>query len=408
MIGFDEATGLISAVANPRTAETVALAEAAGRVLAAPVVARIAAPVADVSAMDGYALREADLALDAALEVIGESFPGAGFTGPLSPMQAVRIFTGAPVPPGADRVVVQELAVREGKWVRFSEMPGKGTHIRGKGCDFTVGATLLEAGTCLTPGALVAAAGADQAALSVWQRPRLFVVSTGDELVPPGMAAERPGTIPESVSPGVAALAAEWGAQVVGMRHVADDLAGMQTAATEIAGLADVIIVTGGASVGERDFSRRMFEPLGLEMIFAKVTIKPGKPVWLARLCNERRLNERRANEKGPLILGLPGNPTSALVTARLFLAPLLAGLSGRAADVALRWRHVPLASSLKACGDRETFTRAKWQGNSAVVLSDQDSGAQRALAEAELLIRQRAGDPALKEGEAVEVLEFG
>lgn len=120
------------------------------------------------------------------------------------------------------------------------------------------------------------------------------------------------------------------------------------------------------------------------------------------------RCNERRGNEKGPLVLSLHGNPTSALVTGRLFLAPLLAGLTGRAADAALRWRQVSLASSLKACGERETFTRAKWQGNRVVVLSDQDSGAQRALAEAELLIRQRAGDPALKEGDLVEVLEFG
>lgn len=397
MIGFDEATGIIAALAKPRAAETVALGNAAGRVLAAPVIARIAAPVADVSAMDGYALREADLAPDAAFKVIGESFPGAGFIGPIGAGQAVRIFTGAPVPAGADRVVVQELAVREGDTVRFSEMPGKGTHIRRKGCDFTEGATLLEAGMRLTPGALVAAAGADRAALEVWQHPRLFIVSTGDELVPPGMAAERPGTIPESVSPGVAALAAEWGGKVVGTRHLTDNLAGMQAAAAEIAGLADVIIVTGGASVGERDFSRRMFEPLGLEMIFAKVAIKPGKPVWLARV----------GNEHGPLVLGLPGNPTSALVTARLFLAPLLAGLGGRPADAALRWRQVPLASPIKACGDRETFTRAKWHGNGAAVLSDQDSGAQRALAEAELLIRQRAGDPALSEGEAVEALEF-
>jgi molybdopterin molybdotransferase len=152
--------------------------------------------------------------------------------------------------------------------------------------------------------------------------------------------------------------------------------------------------VTGGASVGEKDFAKAMFEPLGLKLVFSKVSIKPGKPVWCGRVGNK-------------LVMGLPGNPTSALVTGRLFLAPLLAGLTGLSIDRALRWRRSPLASALKACAARETFHRAREVGDAAEILSFQDSSAQKALAEADLLVRQRANTSALAAGSEVEVLDF-
>jgi molybdopterin molybdotransferase len=156
----------------------------------------------------------------------------------------------------------------------------------------------------------------------------------------------------------------------------------------------DLVVVTGGASVGEKDFAKTMFEPCGLDLIFSKVAIKPGKPVWLGRAGTT-------------LVMGLPGNPTSALVTARLLLAPLLARLSGRRIEAALRWRSAPLAAALEEGGARETFHRARWNGDTVEILSNQDSSAQKALAEADLLVRHRAHAPRLARQAPIETLDF-
>jgi molybdopterin molybdotransferase len=220
------------------------------------------------------------------------------------------------------------------------------------------------------------------------------VMSTGDELAPPGSAAAIAGAIPESVSFGVAALVEQWGGTIVGRSLLRDDLAAMEQAAAEAADAADLVIVTGGASVGEKDFAKTMFEPLGLELAFSKVAIKPGKPVWLGKAGKA-------------LVMGLPGNPTSAMVTGRLLLAPLLCGLTGRDVADAVRWRSEPLGAPIEACGARETFHRARWHGGAADVLSNQDSSAQKTLAEADLLVRQRAHAPGLQRGDLVEVLDF-
>jgi molybdopterin molybdotransferase len=168
----------------------------------------------------------------------------------------------------------------------------------------------------------------------------------------------------------------------------------MEGAATQATSSSDLVVVTGGASVGEKDFAKTMFEPAGLDLIFSKVSVKPGKPVWLGR--------SGRA-----LVMGLPGNPTSALVTARLLLAPLLAGLSGRDPLEALSWRSAKLAAPLRECGARETFHRARWSGNDVEVFAFQDSSAQKVLANADVLVRQRANSPALRAGEEVKVLNF-
>lgn len=389
MIGFDEALALVADVAKPLGAETVPLAGAKGRLLAAPVVARVDSPPADVSAMDGYAVREADL--PGRLAVIGESFPG-GEAGAMAAGQCVRIFTGAPVPEGADRVVIQEVVRREGGTAIIDEAPGPARHIRKRGSDFAQGDVLLDAGRLLDARALVAAAGADLASLEVRRRPRLVILGTGDELVEPGTAHETPGAIPESVSLGVAALAEDWGGEIVARRLLKDDLPAMARAAAEALAAADLVVVTGGASVGEKDYAKAMFAPSGLDLVFAKVAIKPGKPVWLGR-----------AGTK--LVIGLPGNPTSAMVTARLLLAPLIAGLGGR--DPGLDWRRAPLAEAIGPCGDRETFLRAAWEGGAVRALANQDSGAQRTLAAADVLIRRRPGAPAAQAGDTVEILDF-
>lgn len=395
MISFDEAVELIRSTAKPLGTETVPLTEAAGRVLARPVVARIDSPRSDVSAMDGYAVRDSDLEdFPATLKVAGQSFAGSAWSGAVEAGTCARIFTGAPVPAGADRVVIQEDVRREGDMAIFAGQPGPARHIRNRGSDFSEGDELLPAGRSLDPRALVAAAGANVAELDVHDRPRMHILSTGDELAEPGAAHERADAIPESVSFGVSVLARQWGAEHLGTTRLRDDLARMEEAARAAVDDSDLIVVTGGASVGERDFAKTMFEPLGLELIFSKVSIKPGKPVWFGRA-------------RDILIMGLPGNPTSAMVTARLFLAPLLAALTGRPVERALGWRTMTLRSRLDACGGRETFHRARSIDGAVEILSFQDSSAQKALADADLLVRQRPNAPALQAGGEVEVLDF-
>jgi len=395
VITFDEAAVLVAGIAGPLETESVALADARGRVLAQPVLADRPSPASCVSAMDGYAVREADLALlPVSLPVAGESFAGAGFVGALPAGACLRIFTGAPLPVGADRVIIQEEVGRDGDQALFAQPLCARRHLRAAGSDFGVGDLLVPAGLRLNAQRMIAAAAANLGVLEVFRRPRVAVLATGDELAAPGSPDLRPDAIPESVSFGVAALAEDWGAQVVSRRRCGDDLAVLQAAAAEAVSEADVVVVTGGASVGERDFAREMFAPLGLESLFSKVAIKPGKPVWMGRV-------------GATVIVGLPGNPTSALVTARLFLAPLLAGLGGRNPRKAWAWRSVALAGPMGQEGDRETFHRAR-QVRGAVVLSDdQDSSAQRALAASDLLVRRRPNAPSIVIGDLVEVLDL-
>jgi molybdopterin molybdotransferase len=364
-------------------------------VLAAPVVARIDSPRADVSAMDGYAVRTADLArVPASLEVVGESFAGAGWLARVEEGRCVRIFTGAPVPDGADRIVIQEKVRREGDIAIIESAPGPEHFIRKRAGDFATGDALLPEGRLLDERAIVAAAAADLAELQVHRRPRVTVLSTGDELVAPGVARDSADAVPDSISLGVAALAECWGAQCVGWGRLRDDLALLEKAAGAALEHADLVVVTGGASVGEKDFAKAMFGPAGLELIFSGIAIRPGKPAWLGRA-------------GGRLVMGLPGNPTSALVTARLLLAPMIALMVGRPPGSALEWTRGVIAAPLPACAKRETFHRARLEGGTARLLPFQESSAQKALAEAEILVRQRPDTPALGAGSSVELLRL-
>ena len=395
MISFDQAATIVADAATPLGGERVSIGDAHRRVLAEPVVARVDSPPADVSAMDGYAVREKDLlSLPARLRLIGQSFAGLGFQGSVSPGNCARIFTGAPVPEGADRVVIQEMVRREGDIAVIDDHPGAARHIRSLGSDFQQGAVLVESGTRLGYRQLVAAAGADLADVKVWRRPALIILGTGDELAEPGSAAVKAGAIPESVSFGVTALADEWGASIKDRIRLPDNLTTMEQAAARVLDQADLVVVTGGASVGEKDFAKAMFKRQGLELLFSKVAIKPGKPVWLGRA-------------KGKLVMGLPGNPTSALVTARLLLAPLVAGLSGLDPQSALRWRKTTLLAPLPACGDRETFVRAREFPDGVEPVSSQDSSAQKMLVDADLLLRRRAGAMPAAAGDSIFVLDF-
>jgi len=266
MISFDEAFDLVRAAATPLGKEVVCLEDAAGRVLAEPVRAQISAPRSDVSAMDGYAVREADLgAYPVTLRIVGESFPARGHSGALAQGACVRIFTGGALPPGADRVVIQEIVRRDGDSAIIEAAPGASRHIRGRGVDFEEGDVLLEAGRRLDSRGLVAVAGADLAEVVTWRQPIVSILSTGDELADPGRARTRPDMIPESVSFGIAELARDWGAVCAGSVRLRDELRSMEQAAAQALERSDLVVVTGGASVGERDFAKRMFEDAGLE-----------------------------------------------------------------------------------------------------------------------------------------------
>lgn len=395
VITVDEAHALIASNALPLGEENIALDAALGRVLSQPVIAALDSPRQAVSAMDGYACRDADVSgIGARLDMVGESFAGAGFDGRIGAGQAVRIFTGAPLPDGADRVIMQENIDRDGDVAIVARNYGPGWHVRGRGSDFAAGTLLLARGTLLTPRALVAAAAADVAELAVAKRPRIAIIATGDELAVPGTARSQRFAIPESVSLGVAAMAQTWGGAVVSRTMAGDDFDNLVCVAGEALTAADLIICTGGASVGDRDHAKAMFEPHGLALIFSKVAMKPGKPVWLGRAGDT-------------LLLGLPGNPTSAMVTARLFLAPLLSAMQGQAMADALAWRSLPLTAPLPETGARETFVRATWGDTGLTPVSNQDSGSQAALVAADWLIRCRSGQAAQGAGTLVQALVF-
>lgn len=375
MIDFDEAQKLLAEAVKPLAIERVALAEAFDRVLAEPVHAAISAPRRAVSAMDGYALRDSDAAIGATLRIAGESFAGGLLPPAIGPGQCLRIFTGAALPEGADRVIMQENCRAENGSMTIVAAYGPGWHVRPEASDFAQGDLLLQQGTLLTPRAMVTLAGADVDTALVYKRPRVAIIATGDELAPPGTARNNVLKIPESVSFGAAALAREYGASIEARFTGADELADLRRLADRALTLANVVVVTGGASVGERDFAKAMFDDQNLEMLFTKVAMKPGKPIWIGRA-------------QGRWVVGLPGNPTSAMVTARLFLAPLLALLQGRAIGDAVNWLHLPITGQWPQRQTRTNFVRACMTDEGLVPTQNQDSGAQLPLQESDWLVR--------------------
>lgn len=375
MIGFDEAVALLAGNVLPLGTERVDLIEAAGRVLAEPIYAAIASPRRAVSAMDGYAVRDADAAVGARLHIMGESFAGGSLPPALGPGDCVRIFTGAALPGGSDRVVMQENCTSDGREMTISAAFGPGWHVRQAASDFAEDDLLLPTGTLLEAGTMITLAAADRASALVYKRPGVAIVATGDELAPPGSARDNPLKIPESVTFGVAALAQQFGARIEARLCGADDLVTLRQLADRALSLANVVVVTGGASVGERDYAKAMFAEQELEPLFTKVAIKPGKPIWIGR-------------SQGRWVVGLPGNPTSALVTARLFLAPLLGLLQGRSIDALLDWTQLPVANPFPASDNRTTFVRTILSRSGLISLGNQDSGAQAPLSKAKWLVR--------------------
>ncbi|WP_454761377.1 molybdopterin molybdotransferase MoeA [Caulobacter segnis] len=373
--------------------ETVPLTESLNRVLAASVVADRHQPPFDASAMDGWAIRRADYAPDKAFAVAGESAAGKAFTRVVQANEAVRIFTGAPIPAGADLVVIQEEAVRDGDTVRLEAGADPKSNTRPAGGDFRAGDVLLEAGAFIDPWRLCLVASVGLAQVPVARRPRVAILATGDELVPPGDA-PRPDQIFESGSFALAALIDAWGGEAFRLTAAADDAEAIAEAVRPVE--ADLIVTVGGASVGDHDLVKPALRTLGLELSVETVAVRPGKPTWSGRLADGRR------------VLGLPGNPASAMVCAELFLRPLLAALAGGDAEV--RLLPARLAAPLPAGGPREHWMRAALsvdpEGRTvASVFPDQDSSLVGVFARADALVRRRAGAPAASANGVIEVL---
>ena len=369
--------------------ETVRLAEAIGRVLAEDVTAIRDQPPFTNSAMDGWALRAADA--PGALRIVGESAAGHGYEAALNPGEAVRIFTGAALPKGADTVVIQEDAARDGDHVTVPAA-ALGDSIREAGRDFRAGQALLSAGDRIDPWRLSLCASAGRAEVSVHRRPRVAILSTGEEIVE-APATPGPFQIYDSGSPALKAMLEGWGAQASKISGVRDNLEAVITALRQAD--ADLIVTVGGASVGDHDLVRTAALELGLSLRVESVAVRPGKPTFFGVLGDGRRL------------LGLPGNPASAFVCAELFLRPLIAAYSGTTADPLMA--RVRLAAPLAANGNREHWMRTRLvhgdDGLMAEPYSDQDSSLVAVFAGADGLLRRRAGAAAAQVGEVVDVL---
>jgi molybdopterin molybdotransferase len=377
---YDEALGRLLAAAPDLGCEPVALEEADGRVLAHCVLAPRSRPVAALSAMDGYAIRSADLpAMAQGLTLAGASYAG-GAARALAPGQTVRVTTGGAMPAGADRVIVDEVVEVADGAVRLMAAPGARRHVRPIGSDFQAGELLAAAGTRLTAPALMAVAAGEAAVIQVVRRPRVGLVLTGDEIVAPAACAGAPDRVPDTVSFGVAALVRAWGGVVVGLRRCHDRLEDLSGELAALEGRTDLVVVIGGASKSERDHGRSAAAAAasGAAFLFAGVAMKPGKPVWAART-------------GGRLLVGLPGNPTAALVTARLLLAPLVAQMSGRSASEALRWTPVAVEGP-PAAADRDLFLTARGAALGLQPLGRQEASGQRDLALVTALVRRRPG----------------
>jgi molybdopterin molybdotransferase len=396
MLSVEEARARVLAPLAATPAETVPLTSAFGRVTARPIAARVTQPPADVSAMDGFALGAASGGLGARLRVIGSAPAGHPFAGSVGAGEAVRIFTGSVVPRGADAILLQEDATDEGSFVTVGEAVGTGRHIRRAGQDFTEGMVLIAAGRRLSARDIGLAAAANHPWIEVHRRPRLAILATGDEIALPGETLP-PGGIVSSNAHALAALALAVGADPTVLPVAADDVEAIAAAAEATRGM-DFLVTTGGASVGAHDLVQAGLARRGFALDFWKIAMRPGKPLMAGTV-------------RGVPMLGLPGNPVSAMVCAILFLVPALALLSGLPGE-ALPAEEAMLGSAVVANDRRADHLRAKLAPDQdgrmvATPFPRQDSSLLRLLAEADALIVRPPFAPALTAGAVVPVIRL-
>ena len=383
---LEDAQARLLALASPLPIMRMPVAEALGYFLAEPLVARRTQPAADLSAMDGYAVRSSDL--PGPWRIVGDSACGHPYAGALGPGEAIRIATGALIPAGADTVLIQEDCQRGGELLTLVTPSEASSHIRRTGTDFAEGTVLLAAGTRLGPAQLGLALSAGHRLIAVRRAVRLTMIDTGDELASnPELCAEH--QIPASNGAMLAAMAASLPCQISHGAPVPDRI-GSLVAAFENASDNDLIVTSGGASVGDHDLLQPALERWGATIDFWRVAIKPGKPLLVAR--------------KGrTLVLGLPGNPVSSHVTAYLFMLPVLRALLGASAPLP-RPITAQLAAPLPEGGRRREFVRAHWYGTEIDPRTNQDSGALATLAASNALIDRPAGAAAAPDGTPVPV----
>ncbi|MGH6861126.1 MAG: molybdopterin molybdotransferase MoeA [Phyllobacterium sp.] len=396
LLPVDEALARILAAAGKLEVDEVALASAGGRVLAADLHARRQQPPFAASAMDGYAVRAADVATTPiSLRLIGLSAAGHAFDGSIGAGESVRIFTGAPVPEGADAVVIQENTIAEGQKVRIVEPVATGRNIRKAGLDFNDGDLLLKARRLLDPSALALAASADHGHVGVFRRPKVAILATGDELVNPGED-HRPDQIIASNSFGLAEIVRQAGGQAIDLGIAEDRLEALSAAFDRaVAAEADILVTLGGASVGDHDLVQPALAAKGMRLDFWKIALRPGKPLMFGQL---GKMN----------ILGLPGNPVSSLICAHIFLVPLIHAMLGQP--------HIPdlraavLASDMGSNDQRQDYVRARIAHAPdgtliATPFPVQDSSMLKFLADANGLIVRAPHDPAMKAGSPCRVM---
>jgi molybdopterin molybdotransferase len=374
-------------------AKQVPIADALGRTLATPLAAGLTQPPFDASAMDGYAVRRADLAVTRPLRVIGESAAGHPFHGPVGPGEAVRIFTGAPVPNGADAIVIQENCTRTANHVTANNVSIDGGHIRWRGSDFSKGDVLLEAGRNLGPSEIALAACMGHGHITVRAQPRVAIIATGDELVLPGET-PGPGQIVCSNHLGIHALCVRAGAEATFIGIARDTSVSLDAHLSQTHGY-DLVITIGGASVGDHDLVAPRLEARGIQLDFWKIAMRPGKPLMFARTDDQA-------------FIGLPGNPVSSLICTRLFIVPLIKAMLGLKDDQT----HVDAITTteLAANGPRAHYMRAKLvvgrdRLRVVTAAASQDSSLLSVLANANALIVRPIDGAPVEAGSSVPVI---
>lgn len=390
MISVIEAQAKLLALASPLPTQIMPVAQAAGRYLAHALAAKRTQPSANLSAMDGYAVRSTEW--PGPWQVVGESAAGRPYSEPLAPGEAVRIFTGAYVPDGADCILIQEDAKRTGDNVtaQGTDAIDAGRFIRRAGEDFRTGDNVLQKGTHLSAGQLALAIAARHGSVPVGGVPRIRIIASGDELVAPGMPCGD-GQIPSSNSAMLQAMLAGLPCEVIDHDIVPDKLEALEKCFREMSQDADIIVTTGGVSVGDHDLIRPALNNIGATIDFWKVAMRPGKPIMAGTLGNT-------------IVLGLPGNPASAFVTGHLFLLPLVRHLAGCSQPLP-EIQEATTATDLPAVADRAQFARAYVENGNITAYPQQDSGLIHPLAACNALLIQDAGCPSRAAGTRVKYL---